>query len=385
MRPFGFATATEILFGRGIAQAELGKVGQLGRRALLVTGSAPERLAAVVGPLRERRLIGAEVRVPGEPTVDAARSGVEAARAAACDLVISIGGGSAIDTGKAIAALLSNGGDPLDYLEVIGAGRQIAKPSVPFVAVPTTSGTGAEVTRNAVLESPADHVKVSMRSLHMLPRLAIVDPELTRTVPPAVTAATGLDALTQCLEPFVSNQANPVTDALARDGMRRAARSLLRAFRDGDDLDAREDMSLVSLFGGLALANAKLGAVHGFAGPLGGMTGGAHGALCAAMLPHVMTANVAALRARGAETDFMSRYEEVARILTGRPDASAEDGVAWIVELCAALAVPRLSSYGLTEAELDTLVGKAEESSSMKGNPVRLTRDELATVVRAAM
>lgn len=385
MRPFGFATATEILFGRGIAQAELGKVGQLGRRALLVTGSAPERLAGVVGPLRERQLIGAEVRVPGEPTVDAARSGVEAARGAGCDLVISIGGGSAIDTGKAIAALLTNGGDPLDYLEVIGAGRQIARPSAPFVAVPTTSGTGAEVTRNAVLESPADHVKVSMRSLHMLPRLAIVDPELTRTVPPAVTAATGLDALTQCLEPFVSNLANPLTDALARDGMRRAARSLLRAYRDGGDLDAREDMSLASLFGGLALANAKLGAVHGFAGPLGGMTGGAHGALCAAMLPHVMTANVAALRARGSEGDFMSRYEEVARILTGRPDASAEDGVAWVVELCEALAVPRLSSYGLTEAQLDPLVGKAEESSSMKGNPIRLTRDELATIVKAAM
>jgi alcohol dehydrogenase class IV len=384
VRPFAFATATEILFGRGIAGKELaGRVGSIGKRVFLVTGANPARHDAAITPIAP--LVVERYPVPGEPTVELARAGVERARAAGCDVVVAVGGGSVIDAGKAVAALLTNGGDPLDYLEVIGAGREIARPSAPFVAVPTTAGTGAEVTRNAVLASTEHAVKVSLRSLHMLPRLAIIDPELARSVPPAVTAATGLDALTQCMEPFVSNAANPITDAVCRDGMRRAARSLDRVYTDGADLDAREDMALVSLYGGLALANAKLGAVHGFAGPLGGMSGGAHGALCAALLPHVMTANLAALRARAPGSEVVDRYSEVARILTGRADATAEDGIAWTRDLCQRLAIPRLGAQGISEAVLDQVIDGAARSSSMKGNPIQLTREELANIARAAL
>lgn len=193
---------------------------------------------------------------------------------------------------------MANGGDPLDYAEVIGHGRPLERRSLPLIAIPTTAGTGAEVTRNAVIGSPEHRVKVSLRSPLMLPEVAIVDPELTRDLPPALTASTGLDALTQLIEPLVSCRTNPLTDALCRSGIQRAARSLRRAVEHGEDLVAREDMSLASLFSGLALANAALGAVHGLTGPLGGMFEASHGALCASLLPAVMEANVRALRHR---------------------------------------------------------------------------------------
>jgi alcohol dehydrogenase class IV len=268
---------------------------------------------------------------------------------------------------------------------VIGAGRKIDTPPAPFVAVPTTSGTGSEVTRNAVLVSPEHGVKVSLRSVLMLPRVALVDPELTLSVPPEVTASTGLDALTQVLEPFVSRRANPLTDALCRDALARAARSLRRAYEDGRDLDAREDMALVSLYGGMALANAGLGAVHGFAGPLGGMLGAPHGALCARLLPGVIGANVRALRERAAASPILGRYAEVARVLSGRTEATAEEGAAWVQDLCEALSVPGLSAHGLSAADLDAAVAKSRKASSMRGNPIELTNEELHRILEEAM
>ena len=285
----------------------------MGRRALLVAGVSP----ALLG---EAGLDCALLAVEGEPTLELVRRGVALARAENCDLVIGFGGGSAIDAGKAIAALLANGGDPLDYLEVIGAGRSLLAPSAPFIAVPTTAGTGAEVTRNAVLASPEHRVKVSLRSPWMLPRLALVDPELTCRLPPAITASTGLDALTQLIEPYVSVRANPMTDLFCVEGMRRAARSLGRAFANGSDAEARADMSLASLLGGLALANAGLGVVHGFAAPIGGMFDAPHGAVCAALLPHGMEVNIRALRARAPGSEPLGRYRTVARLLTGNAE-----------------------------------------------------------------
>ena len=276
---FEFATATRVIFGAGVLR-EVGPLGsEMGHRALVVMGRSVERAAPLLDVLTAEGMGLVTFSVVGEPTTEVAREGTEQARQAACDLVIGFGGGSALDTGKAIAALLTNGGDPLDYLEVIGKGRPLTQPCAPYIAIPTTAGTGAEVTRNAVLLSPEHRVKVSLRSPLMLPRLALVDPELTVSLPPETTATTGLDAMTQVMEPFVSNKANPLTDALCREGMRCAARSLRRAYEHGDDPVARADMALVSLFGGLALANAKLGAVHGFAGPLGGMFPGPHGAI----------------------------------------------------------------------------------------------------------
>jgi alcohol dehydrogenase class IV len=382
---FEFATATRIVFGDGVISKLPDLVASLGTRCLVVTGADPSRFASAVAALRSRGIEVTTFSTRGEPTVDSARAGVSRAREAGCNVIVAIGGGSVVDAGKAIAALIANGGDPLDYLEVIGAGKAITQPSIPFVAVPTTAGTGSEVTRNAVLAAEAQRVKVSLRSPLMLPRVALVDPELTYSMPPAVTASTGLDALTQVIEPFVSNKSNPLTDAICREGMVRAARSLRRAYQRGDDAEARRDMALASVFGGLALANAGLGAVHGFAAPAGGMFRAAHGALCARLLPFVMERNIAALRARSPDNHVLPRFDEVARILTGRPDATAEDGIAWVMGTCDALAVPHLSAHGLAEADFDTLVDKAAAASSMKGNPIALTRDELLEIVRRAL
>jgi alcohol dehydrogenase class IV len=331
--------------------------------------------------LKKRKVESVLVNVPGEPTTDMALAGVERARETQCDFVIGIGGGSVLDTGKAIAALMTNKGDLFDYLEVIGRGEPLARASAPYIARPTTAGTGSEVTRNAVLASPEHRVKVSLRSPSMLPRLAVVDPEVTNSVPPAVTASTGLDALTQVLEPYVSNQANAMTDGICREGLGRAARSLRRAYQDGHDAQAREDMALVSLFGGLALANAKLGAVHGFAGPLGGLFPAPHGTICARLLPHVMAANVRALQARMPDSPALVRYDEVAQLLTGESTARAADGVAWIQDLCQALDVAPLSDFGLTEDDFPTVVEKARVASSMKGNPIVLTDEELTEIL----
>ena len=267
---FEFATAGRILFGSGRVTDAISAAKQMGSRALLVTGRSAERTAEFEKNLADAELLGLAIRIEGEPTVPAVSRAALLASEAGCDVVIALGGGSAIDAGKAIAAFLTNRSEPLDYLEVIGNGRALEQTPAPWIAIPTTAGTGAEVTRNAVLASPEHHVKVSLRSPFLLAPLAIVDPELTRGLPPEVTASSGLDALTQLIEAYVSVRANPLTDSFCRDGLPRAARALPRAFQDGSDMDARTDMALASLMSGLALANAGLGAVHGFAGPIGG-------------------------------------------------------------------------------------------------------------------
>ncbi|MGE5223479.1 MAG: iron-containing alcohol dehydrogenase, partial [Omnitrophica WOR_2 bacterium] len=258
-------------------------------------------------------------------------------------------------------------------------------PPAPYIAVPTTSGTGAEVTRNAVLASPENHVKVSMRSPMMLPRLALIDPELTYSLPPDITASTGLDALTQVIEPYVSNKANPMTDAFCREGMRYGSAALMKAYLFGNDPAARTQMSLTSLFGGLALANSGLGAAHGFAGPIGGMFPAPHGAVCARLLPIVMETNISALRARDAGNAALGRYEEAAKLLTRNDSARAEDGVAWIQQLCQELHIPALSSYGVTAKDIPGIVAKSAHASSMKGNPVQLTGAELESIMERAL
>ena len=382
---FEFATATRILFGSGVMSEAALSAKALGRRALVITGKDAGRAASLVEGLRAHGIATEGFGVTGEPTVELVRAGVECAREAGCDLVIGLGGGSVLDTGKAIAALLTNTGDPLDYLEVIGKGQALTRPSAPYIAIPTTAGTGAEVTRNAVLVSPEHKVKASLRSPFMYPRLAVVDPELTRTLPPDVTASTGLDALTQLVEPFVSAGANPITDAFCREGIGRAARSLRRACENGRDAAAREDMALASLLGGLALANARLGAVHGCAAVLGGRYVAPHGAVCARLLPFVMAINVAALGTRGGDAPAIPRYEEVARILTGQADASIADGIRWIHALCVELDISPLGRYGVTFADIPGIVAEAQRASSTKGNPIVLMDDELADVLRHAL
>lgn len=385
MESFEFATSDRIVFGSQTSQKVPGIAQGLGRRALVIVGEAVDRAQGLLDGLSERNIEIAVYSVSGEPTIDSAAEGVAIARDANCDLVVSVGGGSIIDTGKAVAALVSNGGEPLDYLEVVGLGKSLTQPSLPMIAVPTTAGTGAEVTRNSVLKVPDENVKVSLRSAYMLPTVAVVDPLLTLSMPPHVTASTGLDALTQCLEPYVSSQSNPLTDAIAIDGLKRAARSLRSAYNDGGDVEARTDMALASLFGGLALANAKLGAVHGFAGVLGGMYPAPHGIICARLLPYVVQTNVYALASRDPESPVLARYADVARIVTGDPSATVSDGVAWTQNLCDALAVPGLAEFGLAESDFDEIVAKAQGASSMRGNPLPLTDSELKTILERAM
>ncbi len=365
---FEFATATRIVFGPGKVREVPAAARAMGKRPLLVTGAhGQERSAWLQKELDAKTWI-----IRGEPTLDIVRRGIEHARATRCGVIIAFGGGSSINAGKAIAALLTNPGDPLDYLEVIGTGRTLEHPSAPFIAIPTTAGTGAEVTRNAVLGSPEHRVKVSLRSPHMLPRLAIIDPELTHDLPPAITASTGLDAFTQLIEAYVSTKANPLTDALCLEGLHRATRSLRRAFEHPDDAAARLDMSLASLFSGLALANAGLGAVHGFAAPLGGMFPASHGAICAALLPHATEVNIRALRSRSPDSESLSRYETINQLVN-------------VGEICRALAIPGLRTYDITEHDVPNIVAKASQASSMKANPIVLTESELTEIVTRAL
>jgi len=381
---FEFATATRIVFGAGTLQETDAIARSFGRRALLVTGSQPQRAERLISLLQTAQVEAIPFPVSQEPEIGTVEEGVKHARANHCDQVISFGGGSVIDAGKAIAAMLTNPGEVLDYLEVVGRNQPLKQPPAPFLAIPTTAGTGTEVTRNAVLASPAHRVKVSLRSPLMLPRVALVDPELT-AAPPAVTAASGLDALTQVIEPYVSCRANPMTDALCVEGMKRAARSLRRVFDRSTDSAAREDMAITSLFSGMALANAGLGAVHGFASPIGGMFPAPHGAVCAALLPHVMATNVRALQERQTDSPVARRFDEVARLLTGSATATADDGVRWIESLVRDLQIPGLGRYGLAPSHADDLVQKATAASSMKGNPLPLTADELKAILLAAL
>lgn len=380
-----FATADRILFGPGVTADLPQIVSSLGRWPVAVMGSTPSRHQRLFDLLAERDRKPKTFSVTGEPTTVTASEAVAAARQARADVVVGIGGGSVIDAGKVVAAMLTNEGNIEDYLEVIGSGKALQRRSAPYVAIPTTAGTGAEVTRNAVLKVPEHRVKVSMRSPFLLPEVALVDPLLTHSMAPDVTAATGLDALTQLIEAFVSKKAHPLTDGICREGLRRAARSLRRAVANGSDASAREDMALASLFSGLALANAGLGAVHGFAGPLGGMIETPHGIICGKLLPHVIAASVKALQDRAPDSPALPRFDEIAKIVTGDESARASDGVVWVADLCDALALPGLGRYGLVEADIPTAIAKAKKASSMKGNPVELQDDELAAILAAAM
>jgi alcohol dehydrogenase class IV len=381
---FEFATAARILFGEGAASEAAPAAAAMGRRALLVTGARGERAVGLMAALAAAGVECVPLAVAGEPSVDLVREGARRARGEACDLVVAMGGGSALDAGKALAALIANTGDPLDYLEVVGRGQPLEHTPVPMIAVPTTAGTGSEVTRNAVLASPAHRVKASLRSAAMLPRLAVVDPQLTWDLPPAVTASTGLDALTQLIEPYVSTRANPMADLYCVEGIRCAAGALPRVWADGHDRAARRGMAWASLLGGLALANAGLGAVHGFAAPVGGMWTAPHGAVCAAVLPHAMDVNVRALRQRAPEGEALRRYGEVARILTGNPHAAAEDAARWTAEICRRLEIPPLRTYGVRPEDFAAVVEKAARAGSMKANPIVLTPEELAEIIARA-
>jgi alcohol dehydrogenase class IV len=382
---FEFATATKVVFGQGTINEAAPAARLLGQRAVVVTGKSGRLMPEFVRQLENVGVSVSEIHVSGEPTVAVVTSGLEQAKDQTSDLVIGIGGGSVLDTAKAIAGLASNPGSVTDYLELVEAGKPLTNPSLPYIAIPTTAGTGSEVTCNAVLAVPERRIKVSLRSPKLLPRLAIIDPELTYTLPPEITAASGLDALTQLIEGFLSNQSNPLTEALCREGLRRASRSLRLAFEDSGNASARADMSLSSLLSGMVLANIKLGAVHGLAGPIGGMFTAPHGAICARLLAVTMETNLRTLRTRSAQHPAVTCFAEIGQLLTGDAYARAEDGIEWLHELCEALNIPPLATYGIREPDFEEIAQKAMRSSSMKGNPIALTEHELIGILAKAL
>jgi alcohol dehydrogenase class IV len=384
--PFDVLCPTRVTVGVGTA-LEVERWGEhLGLRVLVVTGTAPARHAELWSRLQ---LLGKELRfvtIGREPTVEDADAAAQVGRSWQADWVLGVGGGSVIDAAKAAACLMRNPGPALDYLEVVGAGRPVVQASVPLVVMPTTAGTGAEVTRNAVLTSPAHRTKASLRSPYLYPTRAIIDPDMGHGAPRAVQVAAGLDALIQLIEPLTSRRAQPFSDALCREGLRRGGPAFQRGVDQPDDRESRLSMSVAALFSGFALAHAGLGSIHGMAGVLGGHCVGApHGALCARLLPGIIAAN------RRRMTDgpegrawLEGRYAEAAALILHRSTATANDLEAWGTEIVEQLELPRLRIWGLVEADFATVISQAERASSTKSNPACLTRLDWEHVLRSA-
>jgi alcohol dehydrogenase class IV len=382
---FDLAVPGDIRFGAGRVSEVPGALADLGAsRVLVVTGRTTSRADAIRSALNDANISSVVFGVTSEPSIERVRAAVDGLLETGCDAVLGFGGGSPLDVAKAVAVLATSGTDPLEHLEVIGAGRPIERPGLPCVAVPTTAGTGSEVTRNSVLSGSG--VKASLRSPLLLPKVALVDPDLLVGVPKPTIAASGMDALSQLIEPLLSQRANPFTDALAREGIRRSARSLRRAYDEGmEDPGVREDLGMASLFSGICLANSGLGAVHGLAAAAGARLSAPHGAVCAAVLAAAIDVNLRALRDRAPDHQAVQRITEVATLFTGRPDATAEDAIFWLQELTAVLSIPGLASYGLAEAEIDAVVAAAQKASSMRGNPIELGDQEVSEIVTRSL
>lgn len=379
MTPFAFATAARIAFGPGVAAEAPGMARGFGARAFVVTGATPARAAWLTEGLTAAGLAVAVWPTPREPLVADAAAAVAAARAFRAEVVIAIGGGAALDLGKATAGLMREPGDPLDHLEVVGKGLPLTQEPPPLVAIPTTAGTGAEVTRNAVLGAPEHRRKVSLRDARLLPKAALVDPDLLRGLPRGVALASGLDAIVQVIEPYVSRFANPLTDALCRDAIPRGLAALPRLLADGDDAAARADMAFTSLCGGLALANARLGAAHGLAGVIGGRSGLAHGAICGRLAPMTLAATEAALpEGHPARARFADVRGWIAAALGG----DAADAFAALRRFIDAAGLPPLDLAPQAAAEI---AAEAMKSSSMQGAPVMLAPGRLADLLAAEL
>lgn len=369
--PFGFATAGTIRFGRGV-MAEAAPFAGSYLRVLLVRSAS---VAAADSLARDLRKSGEvlELIAKGEPDLPAIFAHLEDARPFAPDLIIAIGGGAVIDLGKALAALIPAPHGPLRYLEVVGEGKPLDKAPLPLIAIPTTAGTGTEVTRNAVIGVPDAARKVSLRDPRLYPTLALIDPDLCQSCPRSVILASGLDAITQVIEPFISSRANPMTDALCRDAIPRGL-AALRRLMDHNDSGVWDDMTLTSVYGGLALANAGLGAVHGFAGVIGGQTGAAHGAICGALLVPVLQANLAA-----AQGDTAARIEWVIdRISDEFGSMSA------LQSWARGHGLPQLQNCGVAPGSHQQIAEDARGSSSYKANPVDLDMDALLGILANA-
>lgn len=384
IKSFDFSSPVRIVFGSSV----LNRIGEfssnLGKKALIVTGSGAVDCNMLELELSNSGIAYDIFRVTHEPDMETIIHGVDMARANHNDMVISLGGGSVMDAGKAIAAMVTNPGEVIDYMEVVGGGKSVNVPGIPMIAIPTTAGTGSEVTKNAVISHPEKHVKVSMRGNGMYARVALIDPQLTISLPKSQTASTGMDALTQVIEAYLSKNANAYTDAIALEGISRGARHLFSAYRDGNDLEARENMSFTSLLSGIALANAGLGAVHGFAGVVGGMVSAAHGALCACFLPAVLRTNLAAINHLLSNEALIEKFVMISKLVTGNAQAEPYGIVEWIETLLARMQIKKLKELGVNKADFPEIIAKAKTSSSMQKNPVVLTEQELMMILEAS-
>jgi alcohol dehydrogenase class IV len=394
MNPFDFefTTPPKIVFGWGKITKLADLATPLGKSAFVVyNGKPPDRAVEILKSANLRHVLH---RQRGEPTVTDVESALQTAKQNQCDMVIAIGGGSAIDCGKAVAGLLTNDGAVLDYLEVIGKGRKITKPAAPWIAIPTTAGTGSEATRNAVIGSPEHKYKASLRSEHLLAKVALIDPQLGVDVPAHVRAASGMDALVQCIESFTSSGANEMTRPLSLQGISLTAHTLrtvswpeLPVRIGGASQGARLSMATVALLGGIALSNAGLGAVHGLAAPLGANTTAPHGLICGVLLPHVLRANIAAILAD--RSGGLLLYKQVGQRLSSKSTMETEEAVeacpTIASELVRDLKLPPLSQFGLTESMFPQIIEMSKKSSSMRYNPVPLADETLAHILRAVL
>lgn len=389
MANFEFVAPARILFGSGQFE-RLGELSaKLGKRALIAFNGSEPLANAAKDRLAAAGLSSNLFRQRGEPTVSDVNSATEIARKEQADFIVGLGGGSAIDAAKAVAALVSNGGSALDYMEVVGRGQKLIRPSIPWIAIPTTFGTGAEATKNAVIGAPDRGFKASIRGAQLLAKIVLVDPVLGKDVPSKVIAQSGMDALCQLIESYTSNGAGPMTDGLAMTGLKRAPSALKRAYQNSQDLDALSDMALAAMLSGMTLANAGLGAVHGFAAPLGANFPIPHGAVCAALLPNVVRANVAALRASSKDHPTLARYAHIGRAAGAAPATADADTVEFLIQflfdLSQDLHIQPLSAFGVEDKDVDRIVALARKASSMRFNPIVLDDAVLASVLRDAI
>ncbi|WP_299503125.1 iron-containing alcohol dehydrogenase [uncultured Roseobacter sp.] len=379
--PFSFLSPGRIEFGRGVRAQTARRAIAHGKRVLLVRGRSVPWVDALTEKLHS---MGAEVTSvfnSGEPTVSGVEQALQQARARGAEVVVAVGGGAVLDLGKAVAALAPGTGSSMDHLEGVGAAKPLYADPLPFIAVPTTAGTGAEVTKNAVIAVPEAGRKVSLRDDRMVPDVAIIDAALTDGAPRAQTLASGLDALTQVIEPFLSHRANPLTDALCRSAIPLGAMALARLSK-GEDIQARDDMAFVSLSGGLALANAGLGAVHGLAGVLGGRLGAPHGLICGRLMGPVLAANALAIAKAGAD---LSRFEAVAQWLGNAFERDAATVFESLPALLDGWKVPRLAQWLTPETDLEAIAREAAGASSMKANPCVLSTGALVQAMQRAI
>lgn len=395
---FGIGRLPRIVFGAGTIDTIATEAAAFGSRTLIVTGArsfrGTEAWPRLLASLAAAGVVTTDVAIDGEPSPDMVDRAVDTHRCTGIDVVIGIGGGSALDAAKAIAGMLPHGHSVLRHLEGVGAQAPYDGPALPWIAVPTTAGTGSEATKNAVLSRRGEGgFKKSFRDERLVAQVAIVDPELLASCPPEVVAANGMDAFTQLLESFTSINANPLTDALAWSGMEAFGEGLFAAWCGGDGAEARAGrarMAYASLLSGICLAQTGLGAVHGLASPLGAFFPIPHGACCGTLVAAATAANIRALRERDPDSPALAKYARVGRLLahsTGTGDAvdgDLESLVATLQQWTERVHLPPLRHFGMVANDVARVVAESR-GSSMKTNPIVLTDAEIAAIVRARL